>query len=84
MNAIDIGGSKLNRQYWPNYFSKAKAIIYVIDCADKAKMEENGLVIEKLLSTPELFEKPFWFSPTSRTYLRRHLHRKCQRVSTST
>ena len=59
VNAIDVGGSKLNRQNWPNYFTKAHAVIYVIDCADKAKMEENGLVIEKLLSTPELFRKPF-------------------------
>lgn len=43
LNVWDIGGQKSIRPYWRNYFDQTDALIYVIDSADRRRMEEVGL-----------------------------------------
>eukprot|EP00128_Syssomonas_multiformis_P006146 Colp12_sorted_trinity150504_noHs@2022 len=43
LNVWDIGGQKAIRPYWRNYFENADALIYVIDSADRRRLEETGV-----------------------------------------
>jgi ADP-ribosylation factor-like protein 3 len=43
LNVWDIGGQKSIRPYWRNYFDQTDALIYVIDSADRRRMEETGV-----------------------------------------
>lgn len=43
LNVWDIGGQKSIRPYWRNYFDQTDALIYVIDSADRRRMEEVGV-----------------------------------------
>ncbi|KAL3092908.1 hypothetical protein niasHT_020291 [Heterodera trifolii] len=44
----DLGGQTSNRPSWRHYFSKTKAIIYVVDSADRDRQLEILLADEKL------------------------------------
>eukprot|EP00948_MAST-09A_sp_MAST-9A-sp1_P001918 g1918.t1 len=51
----DIGGQKSIRPYWKNYYDNTDALVFVIDSADEARLEEavtelNTLLNEELLS----------------------------------
>jgi ADP-ribosylation factor-like protein 3 len=48
----DVGGQKALRTYWGNYFSGTDALIYVIDSADKKRLNESGQELQKLLEVP--------------------------------
>ena len=45
----DIGGQKTIRPYWQNYFESTDVLIYVIDSADRRRMEETGVELGQLL-----------------------------------
>eukprot|EP01135_Chromosphaera_perkinsii_P008932 Nk52_evm42s1524 gene=Nk52_evmTU42s1524 len=53
-NVWDIGGQKAIRPYWKNYFENADCLIYVIDSADKKRMEETGFELQTLLEEEKL------------------------------
>lgn len=54
LNVWDIGGQKSIRPYWRNYFDNTDALIYVIDSADKGRLEETGLELQQLLDEEKL------------------------------
>jgi len=54
LNVWDIGGQKSIRPYWRNYFDQTDALIYVIDSADKRRMEETGVELSQLLEEDKL------------------------------
>mmetsp|Transcript_33010 Transcript_33010/g.47703 ORF Transcript_33010/g.47703 Transcript_33010/m.47703 type:complete len:189 (-) Transcript_33010:34-600(-) len=54
LNVWDIGGQKSIRPYWRNYFESSDAIIYVIDSADRRRMEETGIELQALLEEEKL------------------------------
>lgn len=54
LNVWDIGGQKSIRPYWRNYFDHTDALIYVIDSADKKRMEETGVELNQLLCEEKL------------------------------
>ena len=39
---LDVGGSAAMRSYWPAYYSKAHAIAFVIDSADRRRLADVG------------------------------------------
>jgi ADP-ribosylation factor-like protein 3 len=41
MNVWDIGGQKTIRPYWRNYYDATDVLIYVIDSADRRRLEET-------------------------------------------
>jgi len=58
LNVWDIGGQKSIRPYWRNYFDQTDALIYVIDSADKRRMEETGVELQQLLDEERLNSVP--------------------------
>ena len=58
INIWDLGGQKVLRQYWSNYFEKTNFIMYVVDSADEDWMEEAGKELKNLLEETELKDVP--------------------------
>ena len=58
LNVWDIGGQKSIRPYWRNYYDQTDALIYVIDSADRRRMEETGVELQQLLDEERLSHAP--------------------------
>ena len=58
LNVWDIGGQKSIRPYWRNYYDQTDALIYVVDSADKRRMEETGVELQQLLDEEKLSHVP--------------------------
>lgn len=58
VNVWDIGGQKAIRTYWNNYFDNTDVLIYVVDSADKKRLEETGVELQALLSEQKLEKVP--------------------------
>jgi ADP-ribosylation factor-like protein 3 len=58
LNAWDIGGQKAIRTYWGNYFDQTDVLIYVVDSADKKRLEETGVELNNLLEEEKLKDVP--------------------------
>lgn len=58
LNVWDIGGQKTIRPYWRNYYDNCDCLIYVIDCADKKRVEESGVELADLLDEEQLAGVP--------------------------
>ncbi|CAK4687047.1 hypothetical protein LEN26_016406 [Aphanomyces euteiches] len=54
LNMWDIGGQKTIRPYWRNYYEQTDALIYVIDSADRRRLEETGIELNALLEEEKL------------------------------
>jgi ADP-ribosylation factor-like protein 3 len=58
LNVWDIGGQRAIRPYWRHYFDNADVLIFVIDSADKRRMEEAGAELDQLLEEEKLAGVP--------------------------
>jgi len=58
LNVWDIGGQKSIRPYWRNYFDQTDCLLYVIDSADRKRLEETGDELSKLLEEDKLAGVP--------------------------
>jgi len=58
LNVWDVGGQRAIRDYWRNYFNQTDAIVYVIDSADRKRMEETGEELAGLLEEELMEGKP--------------------------
>lgn len=58
LNVWDIGGQKSIRPYWRNYFDQTDALVYVIDSADRRRIEETGVELGQLLEEDKLAHVP--------------------------
>eukprot|EP00741_Cyanophora_paradoxa_P023250 tig00000254_g22457.t1 len=58
LNMWDIGGQKTIRPYWRNYFERTDVLIYVIDSADRRRIEETGVELNQLLEEDKLAGVP--------------------------
>ena len=58
LNVWDIGGQKSIRPYWRNYFDQTDALVYVIDSADRRRVEETGVELGQLLEEEKLAHVP--------------------------
>mmetsp|Transcript_20871 Transcript_20871/g.63617 ORF Transcript_20871/g.63617 Transcript_20871/m.63617 type:complete len:166 (-) Transcript_20871:931-1428(-) len=58
LNVWDIGGQKSIRPYWRNYFDQTDALVYVIDSADRRRLEETGVELGQLLQEDKLLGVP--------------------------
>ncbi|XP_071827914.1 ADP-ribosylation factor-like protein 3 [Apostichopus japonicus] len=54
LNVWDIGGQRGIRPYWKNYFENTDVLIYVVDSADRIRLEETGLELTELLEEDKL------------------------------
>ncbi|KAG2435451.1 hypothetical protein HYH02_011951 [Chlamydomonas schloesseri] len=55
LNIWDIGGQKTLRPYWRNYYEKTDALIWVVDSADLARLEDCRAELHNLLGEERLF-----------------------------
>ncbi|KAI8917173.1 ADP-ribosylation factor-like 3-like protein [Powellomyces hirtus] len=58
LNVWDIGGQKTIRPYWRNYFESTDVLIYIIDSADRRRLEETGEELHNLLEENKLAGVP--------------------------
>mgnify|MGYP001563437523 CR=1 FL=1 len=58
LNMWDIGGQKAIRAYWPHYYDDVDCLIYVVDAADRRRLEETGLQLAELLVDDKLAAVP--------------------------
>jgi len=54
LHVWDIGGQRKIRPYWRNYFDHTDVLLYVIDSADRKRMEETGLELAEILEEEKL------------------------------
>ncbi|XP_069821616.1 ADP-ribosylation factor-like protein 2 isoform X2 [Dendropsophus ebraccatus] len=55
LNMWDVGGQKSLRSYWRNYFESTDGLIWVVDSADRARLQDcaqelSGLLLEERLA----------------------------------
>ena len=58
LNVWDIGGQKALRSYRPNCYDDIDALIYVIDSADRDRVEETGTELQQLIVEEKLAGVP--------------------------
>ena len=58
LNVWDIGGQRQIRPYWRNYFDQTDALVFVIDSADRKRLEEAGEELAELLEEEKMEGKP--------------------------
>eukprot|EP00775_Hariotina_reticulata_P010155 gene10155-10313_t len=58
LNVWDIGGQKAIRPYWRNYFDSTDALVYVIDSADRKRIDECGVELAQLLEEEKMSGVP--------------------------
>jgi ADP-ribosylation factor-like protein 3 len=54
----DIGGQRSIRQFWGHYYENTDALIYVVDSADKRRVEETGIALAELIAEEKLAGVP--------------------------
>lgn len=54
LNIWDVGGQKSLRSYWRNYFESTDGLIWVVDSADKRRLEDCKSELHKLLQEERL------------------------------
>merc|ERR1712167_22180 len=58
LNVWDIGGQQSIRPYWKNYFENTDALVFVVDSADRKRIEEAAIALEELLNDDKLAMVP--------------------------
>lgn len=58
-NSYDLGGHTQARKTWREYSANVDGIIYLIDSADRGRLQESKKELELLLEMPELENVPF-------------------------
>ncbi|KAF1317392.1 Adp-ribosylation factor family, partial [Globisporangium splendens] len=79
LNMWNIGGQKTIRPYWRNYYEQTDAlagfmmlcvaVIYVIDSADRRRLEETGMELVTLLEEEKLANVPILVSSNKQDLL---------------
>merc|ERR1711964_295111 len=54
LNVWDIGGQKSIRPYWSNYYDQCDGLVFVIDSADRRRLDECGTELNELLAEDKL------------------------------
>ncbi|KAK3444420.1 hypothetical protein EUGRSUZ_A00332 [Eucalyptus grandis] len=57
--AFDLGGRRIARGVWPDYYAKVDAVIYVVDACDRERFAESKRELDALLSDEALPKVPF-------------------------
>ena len=58
LSVWDLGGQKVLREYWSNYFENTDSLIFVVDSADKSRLIEAGMELSKLICESKLTKVP--------------------------
>lgn len=60
LNIWDVGGQKSLRSYWRNYFESTDGLVWVVDSADRLRLEDcrkelSALLLEEVRKLTHLF-----------------------------
>ncbi|TMW57393.1 hypothetical protein Poli38472_003318 [Pythium oligandrum] len=54
LNVWDVGGQQTIRSYWRNYFEQTDGLVWVVDSADRRRLEDCKQELKKLLAQEKL------------------------------
>lgn len=59
LNIWDVGGQKSLRSYWRNYFESTDGLVWVVDSADRLRLDDcrqelSALLLEEVHTEPTL------------------------------
>ncbi|TYZ61149.1 hypothetical protein PybrP1_002117 [[Pythium] brassicae (nom. inval.)] len=54
LNVWDVGGQQTIRAYWRNYFEQTDGLVWVVDSADRRRLEDCKRELQKLLTQEKL------------------------------
>ncbi|KAK3126944.1 hypothetical protein QOZ80_7AG0565630 [Eleusine coracana subsp. coracana] len=57
--AFDLGGHRIARRVWKDYYAKVDAVVYMVDAADGARFTESKAELDALLLDDALVGVPF-------------------------
>lgn len=57
--AFDLGGHETARRIWRDYYADVDAIFYLVDAADRSRIEESRVELQRLFETEALRNVPF-------------------------
>ncbi|XP_039803873.1 GTP-binding protein SAR1A-like [Panicum virgatum] len=57
--AFDLGGHRIARRVWKDYYAKVDAVVYLVDAYDKERFAESKKELDALLSDDSLATVPF-------------------------
>lgn len=59
IDIIDVSGARRFREEsWSNYYDQIHGLIFVLDASEKKRMYENKQVLDELLASDSLRDKP--------------------------
>ncbi|KAG6433630.1 hypothetical protein SASPL_105245 [Salvia splendens] len=57
--AFDLGGHRIARRVWKDYYAKVDAVVYLVDANDRERFAESKRELDALLSDEMLAKAPF-------------------------
>lgn len=66
LNVWDVGGQKSLRSYWRNYFESTDGLVWVVDSADRLRLEDCRQELSVLL-LEEVNKTQLWKPITANT-----------------
>ncbi|XP_052158450.1 GTP-binding protein SAR2-like [Oryza glaberrima] len=57
--AFDLGGHRIARRVWRDYYAQVDAVVYVVDAADRCRFADSKMELDALLSDDALAGVPF-------------------------
>ncbi|ELK05141.1 ADP-ribosylation factor-like protein 13A [Pteropus alecto] len=58
VSIYDLNGDRRGRETWPNYYTKAQGLVFVLDSSDVGRMQEVKITLTHLLSDQRVAGKP--------------------------
>eukprot|EP00055_Hartaetosiga_balthica_P000384 m.136394 g.136394 ORF g.136394 m.136394 type:complete len:176 (-) comp10651_c0_seq1:81-608(-) len=55
-NVWDVGGQDKIRPLWRHYYTGTQGLVFVVDCADKDRVDEARRELHKIIQDPEMSE----------------------------
>ncbi|KAL5507377.1 ARL3 [Sanghuangporus vaninii] len=55
---FDLGGQTGIRNIWPKYYDDCHAVVFIIDAADRERLNEGWEVFDSVLSSPQILHVP--------------------------
>ncbi|EFB14407.1 hypothetical protein PANDA_018596, partial [Ailuropoda melanoleuca] len=58
VSIYDLNGDMKGRENWPNYYTQAHGLVFVLDSSDSGRMQEVRIILTHLLSDKRVAGKP--------------------------